>query len=471
MSIKKNIFYNIVYQTIIIILPLITFPYISRVVGVKGIGIYSYSYSIVSYFMLLVMLGVTNYGNRNIATVKDNKDKLSNTFWDIYLIQLISGTIMIILYIIYIIFFLKDNQNIAWVQGIYLLAAIFDINWLFFGMEKFKITVSRNVIIKILSVICIFIFVKEKSDIIIYTFIMASSHFLSNFILWFFLKKYIYSIKINIKRTRKHIKPNLILFIPVIAVSIYKIMDKVMLGQMTNMIQVGYYENTEKIINIPMGIITAIGTVMLPRMSNLISKGNIKKSEMYIEKSIQFVMFMSCAITFGLMAIGPEFILIFFGEEFSYCGTLIIYLAPTVIFISWANVIRTQYLIPNKKDNIYIKSVFLGAIVNLTINITLIPKYKSLGAIIGTIIAELSVMLYQTIYVKNELAINKYIKKSIIFLVSGIVMYVSIININYKFSSTIVSLIFKIILGAIIYLSINGIYFFIKDKQKNKIFI
>lgn len=468
---KKNFMYNAIYQILILILPLITAPYLSRIVGVDGVGVYSYTYSIVYYFMLLTLLGVNNYGNRRIAKVRDNKKELSETFWGIYLFQLFMGILMLIFYIVYLHYFNVQYKEIAKIQLIFILSSILDINWLFFGLEEFKKTITRNTIIKFSTVILIFIFVRNENDLWIYTLIMASMTCIGQIILWGFIRKRIVFIKINIRDITKHIKPNLILFIPVIAISLYKMMDKIMLGSITSVIEVGYYENAEKIINIPMTLITALGTVMLPRISNFVSKGEKEKISDYIDKSINFIMFMSFAMSFGLMAIGYKFAPVFFGEQFQKTGILIIMLSVTLPILSFANVIRTQYLIPFEKDKIYIKSVSIGAVTNLIINFILIPKFSSIGACIGTIFAEFAVMFYQILKVKNELTVCKYIRESINFLIKAIIMYICIIPLNYLNISSIYIIVSQVFLGGIIYVLLNIKYISSIINLKNVPFI
>ena len=367
-NIRKNFFYNIAYQILTMILPLLTAPYISRILGTEGVGVYSYTYSVVYYFMLISMLGINNYGNRTIAKVRDNKQELNKNFWSIYSLQLINTGIMLFIYIIYLNAFNIENRNIATIQIIYLISTALDVNWFFFGLEKFKLTVTRNTIIKLLTVLSVFLFVKTKNDIWIYTVIMSVGTLISQGVMWFFLRKYIDFTKVNLKEIKKHIKPIIILFIPVIAVSLYKIMDKIMLGNITDMKQVGLYENSEKIISIITSLVTALGTVMLPRMSNLFANGEIEKGKKYITKSLEFIIIFSSALAFGIMSVADTFAPIFFGSEFTASGRIIQLLSITTIFISIANVIRTQYLIPREKDKSYIISVILGAIVNLIFN-------------------------------------------------------------------------------------------------------
>lgn len=475
---KKNFIYNLIYQLLVLIIPLITAPYLARVIGAAGVGTYSYTYSIVYYFMLLVLLGVSNYGNRSIAKVRDNKQKLSKTFWSIYSLQFIMGLIMLISYFGYV--FISNNQfkEIALIQGLFVISAMLDINWMFFGLEEFKKTITRNTVIKVGNVILIFLLVKTTNDLWKYTLIMAGMTCLSQLILWGFLRKKISFVRITIKDIKQHIKPNLVLFIPVIAISLYKIMDKIMLGSITNVTEVGYYENAEKIINIPMTLITALGTVMLPRMSNIVAKGEIGKVNSYISKSIIFVMFMSLAMCFGLIGVGYNFAPFYFGSSFQKTGILIMLLATTLPFLSFANVIRTQYLIPREKDKVYIISVTLGAITNLILNFVLIPKLASIGACIGTIAAEIAVMAYQTFSVRKELTINKHLRSIIPFFIKSVIMFICIYPINYIDLNCVIRLMIQGIVGIVVYgiLNFNYIYNVIGAKdilnkllKKNKI--
>lgn len=452
MSIKKNFTYNLLYQILIMIIPLITTPYISRIIGAEGTGIQSYTYSIANYFVIFSMLGINNHGNRSIAMVRDSKEKLSKTFFSIYAVQIVMATIMLILYFSYVNFMLKDNKMIMIIQSLYIIGALLDINWFFFGIEQFKLTVVRNTIIKVLSLICIFIFVKSETDLYKYSFILALSTFLSQLVLWRYVNKYIKIVKITIKDILNNIKPIIVLFIPVISISIYKIMDKIMLGNMSSMIEVGFYENAEKIINIPLGIIVSLGTVMLPKMSNLYAKGNKEIGLKYIKLSIEFSIFMAVGAMFGLIGISSTFIPFFLGDNFISCIPIVSILSITLVFLSWANVIRTQYLIPNKKDKIYVTSTILGAVINLVVNLLLIKSYGAVGAAIGTVCAEGTVSIYQTIMLKNELDIRDYLKKSSIYIIPGLIMCMSIYYISINMKDNIITGIMQVIIGALIYI-------------------
>lgn len=461
MNIKKNYIYSMSYEILIMILPFITAPYISRVFGTEGTGVYAYTYSIATYFVMFARLGIMNYGNKIIAETKNDKEKLNRTFSSLYYMQAFLALVILIIYLIYIMVAIDNNKIIFIIQGIYVLTAIFDINWLYFGLEQFKLTVTRNSIIRILTVVLVLLFVKERSDLWIYTLIMCSGTLISELILWKFIGRYVKFVKVSFREVKNHFKPLIVLFIPVIALSIFKTMDKIMLGKITDMNEVGLYQNSQQLLGFPQGIITALGTVMLPRMCSLVAEGSYNKRNVYMEKSMTFVSFLSCAIAFGIAGISPEFVPMFFGNEFSECSKYVIYLSPTVILISWSYTIRAQYLIPMSLEKVYIKSTMWAAILNFTINLVLISKIGILGAIISTLIAEGFLAVYQSVKIRKKLDIYKYFKKNLFFLLLGIIMYFVIRIIGSIMGSSILTIVLEITLGGLLYIILATMYLYL----------
>lgn len=456
-SIKKNFLYNMSYQLLTLILPLITTPYISRVMGAEKIGVFSYTYSIATYFGMFILLGLNNYGNRTIASVRDNKDKLSLSFWNIYAFQLVLGIVMSVIYLGYALF-IAQEKTMALIQFFFLVSSMLDINWFYFGLEQFKLTVTRNTIIKVVTVIAIFIFVKSPDDLYKYTIIMALGTLGGQIVLWCFLKNYVQKANVTWNEIKKHIKPNLVLFVPVIAVSMYISMDKILLGYLTNKTEVGYFESANKVTTIPSLLIGALGTVMLPRVSNLVSKGKGDTIKRYLELSQLVSVFLSVSMALGMSGVVREFVPLFYGTGFEKCQILIPILVLSSIFIAWANVIRMQYLIPYKKDEVYVKSVIYGAIINIIVNLILIPKLASIGAAIGLLVSEATVCIYQSWRTRHELPERSLIIKSAPFVLSGIIMYLVIINIPL-IQGTFITLVLKVILGIVIYVLLSGIYY------------
>lgn len=464
-STNKNFLYNVIYQVFIFIIPLITTPYVSRVLGVNNVGIYSYTYSIVYYFILAAMLGINNYGAREIAKASNNKEKLSKTFFSIYFLQLICCSIMIILYIIVSGIYQYEYKSIMLIQLIYLISCVFDINWFFFGLEKFKITISRNIIIKLLSLILIFAFVNSRNELWLYTLIMSGSTLLSQIYLWFYVKKEVYFYRPTFKDIFKHLPECLVLFIPIISYSIYRVMDKTLIGAISDTTQLGNFESAEKIINIPISFITALGTVMMPHMSK-------SSDEEYTEKlraTFKLCFFFIIPMIIGLFVISNDFSNIFFGKEFTLTGDIIKYLLPTILFSAITNVIRSNYLIPKGKNKVYVVSTILGAIVNLILNLIFIKKYGALGACIGTIAAEFTVMLYQVISTRKVINYFKVFKIGMPFFIQSVIVGIIIYSIGLGISNIYLKLAIQVLIAIIIYIIFNHnyiIYDFFGKKKK-----
>ena len=464
-NIKKNYILNVFYQLLVIVLPLITAPYVARILGATGTGIYSYTHSIAQYFVLIIMLGLNNYGNRSIAKSRDDKNNLSQTFSEIYTMQFITGIISLTIFIILIFINFFDNSIYMWLQIPYILSAIFDINWFFFGIEEFQLTVTRNSIIKLLTVILTFAFVKSSTDLWKYILLLSSGMLLSNLILWPFLFNRIKIKKVTYKDVSKHIKENLILFVPVIATSIYTVMDKIMLGFFTSVENVGYYEYAERIRNIPMGLISALGTVMMPRMSNLIAKNKKMEVKKNIDYSMDFIIWLSVALTFGIASVSKEFIPLFLGPKYDICIIITPLLCSSIILVGWANVIRTQYLIPMSRNSVYVKSTIIGAVVNFIINFILLRIIGIYGVVLGTLCAEFSVAFYQSLKIYKELSIIKYICILFKYIFIGVIMFLINKILELFGFSNFFLLMFKIILGIIIYF---GITLLVNKSTKSK---
>jgi O-antigen/teichoic acid export membrane protein len=418
---NKNFLINIGYQVLSMAFPLITVPYTSRALGAESIGTYSYTYSIVNLFMLVAMLGIANHGNRSIARVRNNKGDLSMTFSTIYALQLVFCGIALLSYLIYAALFSGAYRHIAFLQLPFLVSVGLDISWLFFGMEQFLLPLTRNLAIKVLSLLLMILFVKNPEDIWVYTIIMSGSTFISNVLLIVAAPQYISYSRPTLQTMRPHIKPIFILFVPVLAFSIYHVMDKTMLGAFGSITELGYFENAEKITNIPLAVITALGTVMLPRMS-FIMKDNDADYRTPIMASMKLAMVVASCMAVGLVLIADDTSTVLFGDGFERCRILIKALALAVPAAAWANVMRTQYLIPKGLDGIYVRSTFGAGAINLTVNLILIPWFGALGICIGTIVAEYFIAIYQTIATWNQLDGRRYLRTALGCLLKALII-------------------------------------------------
>lgn len=456
-SITKNYIYNLTYQILVLILPIITTPYLSRVLGSEGIGIYSYTISIVTYFILFGSLGISMYAQREIAYIQEDKEERSKIFYEIFFLKIITLTISMILFYFT---FVRNGQYSTYYKILLLeiISAIIDIGPFFQGMEEFKKVIKRNLIVKFISIISIFVFVKQKNDLFNFFVISVVSNFIGNISLWFYLPKYISKINIKSLNLLRHIKPTIILFIPQIATQIYTVLDKTMLGSIiTNKSEVGYYEQTNKLIKLTLTIVTSLGTVMLTRIANEFARGRIEQIKNSIIKSFNFVYFLSIPIVFGIVAVAKDFIPEFLGQGFEKCITITYIISPIILLIGLSNVIGTQYLLPTHKQKQYTVSVTMGAIINLIANFILIPKFQSYGAAIGTIVAETIVTVVQINYIKKEFNIKEIIKMSIKYFIAALIMFIIILVINKTILINLVPLLrvlVDIVIGVITYLMI-----------------
>lgn len=458
-SLKKNFIYQTGYQILATMLPLVTSPYLSRTLGAESLGIYSFATTTVNYFVLFQKMGLDEYGSKSIAGTENKKEK-SKTFFEIYLMQILLSVIAIFAYLIYLLVARPDNLDIFVVEALLLINGALDINWYFFGTEQFKVTITKNIFIKLGTLILIFLFVKSPSDLLKYSLIMASGTVLSEAVLFVNLRGQLEKVRIDFRKILVHLKQSLILFIPLAAMSVYHQMDKTMLGVMSTYTELGYYYNADKVINILIGVVTGFGTVVLPRVTQLLKSGKLEAYEILLDHSFELIMFLCSAITFGIFAIANEFTVWFFGPDFTACIPLISVLPFVIYFKSWSTIARNQYLIPLNRNSVYIFSVFIGAVVNFVVNFLLIRTYGAMGAVCGTMIAEALVSVLQFIYMNREVKVFSMIAKNWIYVVAGLIMYVPVrFAANYlEVFGALIQIAGEIVVGMITYLIVCFIW-------------
>ena len=450
-SIKKNYIYNLIYQTLTLILPLITTPYLSRVLGSEPIGVYSYTFSIVSYFILFGSLGVSLYGQREIAYVNEDVKKRKKIFWEIVSCRFVTIFFAIIVYFIT----LASSGDYAVYYRIWLLelvAAAFDISWFFQGMEDFKKTVIRNVIVRLASVTLIFVFVKNPEDLIKYITIYSIADLVGNLSLWRYLPKYFKGIKIGKIKPFYHLHAIILLFIPQIANQVYNLLDKTMIGKIiTDKSEVGFYEQGQKVIRVLLTLVTSLGIVMIPRMASTFASGNKAKIIEYMKRSFKFVFFLAFPIVLGLISVSKSFVPLFFGDGYDKVVTLLIVISPTIILTGMANVIGTQYLLPIKRQKEYTITITLGLIINFFLNYILITYYDSVGASIATVISELIVVIAQLYVIRKDIKTKHILKLSIPYIFASLVMFAITMFEGSVLETSTKTLIIQIATGGIVY--------------------
>lgn len=413
-KIAKNYIYSLIYQIFTIITPLITTPYISRVLGPTNIGIYGYVESICVYFIVIGNLGFPLLGQREIAFTSDNFEKRSFKFADIMLGKTFFLSVSLIAYIIFSIFFAKDNNIIFLSYSLGIVADLLHVGWFFQGIEDFKTTVVRNFIIKILSVASIFIFVKTPNDLLIYSIVINAANIIGNLFVVFALRKKVSlkGYKINVKRIVSLIKPALILAIPYYISALYAVIDKTMLGMICeNYSEVGYYEQSQKIITFALAIVTALGAVFMPRMAKESENNEKDNVQYFLKKGVDAILLISVPIFAGLICVGDMMVPWFFGPGYDSVGTLIMTFSPIALFLGLNSFLGNQYLVSAKKEKLLTVTFLLGIIVNITSNAILIPFYDALGAAIATVASEFSKLLFLVICLRKTLKIKFIVLK------------------------------------------------------------
>lgn len=417
-SIAKNFGLNIILNVSRAIFPLITAPYVSRILGPDGIGLYGFSNTYVNYFILFALLGIPMYGIREIAKCKGEQTAISDVFSQLWTISLLCTIIISLLFIIsiFIIPQIYENYPIFFVAGLALFFAPFQIDWYFQGLERFDFITSRTLIIRFISVACIFIFIKEKDDLILYVGITALSIVISNIWNFFALRKYGTKLKFSFSNEwKKHLKPLLYLFSSSIAVSVYVILDTLMLGFISDYSQVGYYTNAMSISRILLFIVTSLSAVAIPRLASLYKDGRIMEVNSLIQKSFSIISLLAVPMTIGLACIAPTFIILFFGPEYKGAVIPMAILGGLIIAIGFNNICGVQILTGLGFDKLFLRSVVIGAILNCVLNALLIPFWGAIGASISSLTAESVILGITYYYVRNKTEVRITGIKSDIF--------------------------------------------------------
>lgn len=464
-SLKKNFFWQLCIEITNMLLPLITSPILARRLGVEAIGIYSYVYSISYYFVIVAVLGMFQYGTREIALVRDDRNKLNEKFSELFFAQLIIGIFVLIVYVGYSLF-ISEYSLFFMIQGISLIGSSFLlINWLFSGLEEFKIISVKTMIIRTIGVLAIILFVKNSDDLYIYFIVMAMEPFIGALVYINLAKKRVSIVKINIKKLRGHFRGMILLFIPVLTTYLYSSMDKIMLGKMSSMSSLGYYDNASKAL-IAKNLATALSAVLVPRMSSLVGKNNENEFGELLKKSANVVLLLTIAFGLGTAAISSIFSVVFWGENYIECGNLIMVMSLTLPAYGLTYVINNQLLVPKKRERVYIFSTIIGVIVNFVLNVILIYKYSAFGAALATLITQYLVLVIEIIIVRKDINLLECIRENNIYIVFGCIMIGIVKYIDTKIVYNIFYLILEILIGGIVFSILCIIYWGVSKKRE-----
>lgn len=450
-SVKKNYIFNLIYQLIVLLIPLISIPYVSRVLLEDGVGRFSYSESIVSYFVLFAVIGSTTYAHREIGKVQDDAEGRSRLFKEIFLIRLFMSIIALAGYGVYLAL-VKTDFIINLIFTLNIVNVVFDITWFFQGVEDFGKTVIFGLVSKILDFAFIFIFVKSPDDLWLYTLGKCGFLLLGNMGMWALLPKYI--VKCGSVRPFRHFKIILVFFVPVIATQIYTVLDKSMIGWFSSSAaENGYYDYAEKIVRMALTVITALGTVLVPRISRAYSENNSEQIDSLIKRATSFVWMLSVPMIFGIIAVADVFVPVYLGEHFGKSALLMQIFSPLVLFVGMAQIFGVSFLIPIGKQNVNLMAVVIAAVINLCLNLILIPKFFSVGATIASVTAEFIGVSIQLGYVfhKKLFGIGKFFGSSVKYIVSGALMFAVLMLLKTVLPVNVIGLVALIVSGVAVY--------------------
>lgn len=428
-SLRKNAFLNIVYKLSSILFPLITYPYVSRILLADNLGRVSFFTSLTNYMLMIGSLGISTYGIRIVAKTRNNKRELSVVVKELLIINLVVTFIASLFLIASIIFVEKFQKNLLlmFISLCQILIAPLGMEWLYGGLEQYEYIAKRSITMKIISIIFIFLFVHEKEDYIIYAAILMLGYignYICNFV---YSKKFIdYSIKQKWK-LKRHLKAVLILFASILAINIYTNVDTLMLGFIKGDRAVGLYDVACKGKLVLLSLINAISTVLFPRLSYYLAEKDIVSYNKVLKKSISVIMGIAIPLSIFFVIEAKDVVIFLGGNAYEDATLCMQILMPILIISGFSNITGNQILLPHGKDISYMRAVMTGAIVDIILNLFFMPRYSLYGAAFATLMAEIVQMLLQLwqarVYLKDNVDFVELLKIIFACIISTIVIY------------------------------------------------
>lgn len=458
--ITKNYLYNAVYQLLVILTPIITAPYLARVLGADNLGIYGYINSSGNIITTCALLGIFAYGNRQTAYVRDNRQELTETFWEIEFTRVILGICGTAAYVLYAL--LNPKFRIFFILYYpYILAQFIDCTWVYVGLEDMRPAVLKNTVSRLLNVFGIFLFIRTKDDLWIYVLLIAITALITNIAAYSQIPKHIGRPAGDIHSISKHIRSSIFLFLPQVASLFYLQVDKVMLQWITGMSsQISFYDHAEKLINIPLSLIAVMSTVMMPRIANEFRNDNRRQIEFLLQKAGRYALCAAFPMMFGLAVIAKKFIPWYLGKEFFPVANAMTILAPIVLLNSLSGISGQQYFTATNQINILMKAYGSAAIFNVIVNALLIPRYGYIGAAVATVGSSLISTLMQYYYLTRQIHISSLVNCSIRYGMASCFMALSVFILTSSMRSGPLTTFMQIVLGIAVY---TGIMLFLRD--------
>ncbi len=455
-SLKGNIILNFINTLAGILFPIITFPYAARVLLPDGIGTINFLQSIVSYIVLLTSLGIPMYAVREIARHRDDIKERNKATVEIILLSLflcLAGYICVLV-IGELVPQINSDLSIFYVLSLTILFTALGVNWFYQAVEDFKFITIRGLIFRVLAAAALFILVKDSGDLLMYSFVIVGSTVGNNIINFVHLRKYIHIGEIQWSRLEiwRHLKPALHIFVFNVITSIYLNLNTVMLGFMNGEASVGFYTTGYKLSQIILTVVGSMGAVLLPRCSNLVESGRSDEFREVTRKSYLIVCALSFPIIAGLIMISGQAVEIFFGADYSASVKVLAWTSPIILFISVSNVTGIQVLYPQGKENIVIWSVFIGAVINVLLNIFLLPRYAHVGAAMSTFVTEAAVLAIQVLLGRKYIPFSLFDRACLNYMAGAIILTLPVLAIIHLVEGVWMQVILSIMIGAVSYL-------------------
>ena len=426
-SIRRNYTYNLIYQVMTLLTPFITTPYISRVLGPDGTGVQSYTNSVVQYFAILAALGTASYGQREIAMHRNNAQERSRIFWEIELLC-VSTTALCLIAWMFVIGFSRAYTPFYAVLSMTLLAVAFDISWFFGGLEQYGLIVVRNMTIKLIGILMLFLFIRTKDDLLLYVTLTAATGLLGNVSMWGYLRTFLVKVDRRSLRVARHLKETIVYFIPTIATSVYTILDKTMLGWFTgnNKSENGYYEYATGFVNMAKILIMSFNAVMSARMSFLFGEKRMEEIHRKVESSLDFVLLMALPIMLGLMGIAGGFVPWFLGKGYEPVVKLLYVCSPLVLIVGLSDCMGSQILTPSGQRARSGKVIVASAGVNFVLNLIFIPHFKAAGAAGASVAAEVFITVLYLWLCRDYIKLSMLLKYGWKRLIAACIMFLAV---------------------------------------------
>ncbi|GHT66782.1 flippase [Spirochaetia bacterium] len=455
-SLKKNAAYNVIRNVMQLAYPLVTFPYASRILLPEGIGKVNFANSIISYFLLVAGLGVNIYGIREGAKARNNRAELSKLSCELLTINLISTGIAYILFVLALFFIpkLEEYRRLLCICSATIIFTTLGIDWLYGALEDYRYITIRSAVFQGISLVFLFLIVKNAQDYVKYAGISVFASVGSNLLNFFHSRKFItFKFDRNLE-LKKHLKPVFILFAWSLSISIYTVLDITMLGLMAGDASVGIYSAAIKLNKMVVGLITSASMVLLPRLSFYIGQ---QKSDEFIElihKSFNFLLCISIPAAVGLFLLSKPIILLFCGPNYTPAIPIMQIMSPIVFIIAIGHPIAIQLFMPLGKEKLTLFSIVCGAICNFSLNLFLIPRFGALGAGIATLCTEIIILAVQMILARKYLNLRKTGLNFVQCLIAVIFMTAAILVVLHFISAIILQIVVSIVMGIFIYSSL-----------------